>query len=200
MKRTLFACIFVCLFSSPIFAQWGVKGGMNQSKFTALSDVGYRTGFDLGVLYDKKLGRISYLQTGLSFVSYGTRLKKNAEMSREKGYVNMYGLEFPFIASLRPHITKNTSIVIDAGLFFRYGLFGNRLFSSTDFEDPSILYQDKGSTFNGYRRFDMGINLGVGMKHKQYTIGIAYLHGINGVEENWLVYNKMWRVNIIYSF
>lgn len=70
IKKIVFL-LFFCSLPIFVFSQWGIRGGLNFSKFSG-SSLDYKTGFHIGTTYDIVLSKKFYFQPGLSFLSWGT--------------------------------------------------------------------------------------------------------------------------------
>ena len=192
IKKTVFL-LFFCFLPVFVFAQLGIKGGLNFSKFSGVS-YDYKTGFHIGTTYDIVLSKKFYFQPGLSFLSWGSGFS-SAQTAIKKGYVSIYGLELPLIISFRPKISKKMKLIFDTGLYAKYGLFGNKYY------ECSKIKTVKGSAFPAYNRFDIGLNLlGVGIEYLRYYIGGNCQIGLKDAENDVMSLNQSFRVNLGYRF
>jgi hypothetical protein len=180
----------LCSFST--FAQWGVKGGIDFSSVT-LSSGKYQAGFNIGAIYDMKISKRMYFQPGLLFVTNGFSFETNEYI--EKAKVNIYALEVPLVMSFHPSFGKKMKLIADFGLYTRYGLFGKKKYEYAN--NTSV----NESPFDVYNRFDMGVNLGVGLSYNNFALLGTYQLGfteaekdLNGVE------HKKIRISLIYYF
>lgn len=192
IKKFIFMFFFCSL---PVFAfsQWGIKGGLNFSKFSG-SSYDYKTGFYIGTTYDIALSKKFYFQPGLSFLSCGTEFA-STHATIKKGNVSIYGLELPLIISFRPRISEKMKFIFDTGLYVRYGLFGNKYYEYFEVEPV------KDSTFPTYNRFDIGLNLlGVGFEYIRYYISGTYQIGLKDAESDIMSLNQSFRINLGYRF
>ncbi|MDR0834134.1 MAG: PorT family protein [Candidatus Symbiothrix sp.] len=194
MKIKLVSILFFIGFSIPAFAQWGIKGGLNYSDIAKHPNVSYRLGGYIGVTYDKPLSSKWYFQPGLLFTSYGTNIEGIPGFFKPGSHVAIYGVEAPFNFSFRPKIGENMKLVTDAGLYARYGLFGEKKYVYTDGETI------QGSPFDAYNRFDLGINFGLGIQKGIYSVSASYLAGIANAEKGISTSHQMFRLSIGYQF
>jgi hypothetical protein len=192
IKKSLLVVFFSSL-SILVFAQWGIKTGVNFSSFIGYSNAGYKTGFHIGATYDKALSRKFYFQPGLSFLLCGTKFGLLPGIIKT-GDVSIYALELPLTFSLRPKIGEATKFVTDFGLYARYGLFGTKKYEHD--ETPTI----KGSTFPVYNRFDMGLSLGLGFEYRHYSISGTCQLGLVDAEKDVMSLNQTLRINLGYRF
>jgi hypothetical protein len=180
------------LCSSSIFAQWGVKGGIDFSSVT-LSSGKYQTGFNIGAIYDMKISKRMYFQPGLLFVTNGFSFEINEYVKKAK--VNIYALEVPLAMSFRPGIGDNMKLITDFGLYARYGLFGKKKY---EYSNNTSMNE---SPFDVYNRFDMGLNLGLGLSYHDFSLLGAYQLGFTESEKDLKgVEHKKFRISLIYYF
>ncbi|MDR0611905.1 MAG: PorT family protein [Dysgonamonadaceae bacterium] len=188
IKKIVFL-LFFCSLPVFVFSQWGIRGGLNFSKFSG-SSLDYKTGFHIGMTYDIALSKKFYFQPGLSFLSWGTGFSSR-DVTIKESHVSIYGLELPLTISFRPKISEKMKLIFDTGLYAKYGLFGNYEYSKTV----------KGSAFPAYNRFDIGLNLlGVGIEYMQYYINGTCQIGLKDAENDVMSLNQSFRVNLGYQF
>lgn len=190
MKCT-FLIIGLCLSTLTSFAQLGVKAGIDFSSIARVTGI-YEVGASAGVTYDIKLSKKTYFQPGLLFASNGFKFEP-IEGFLKKAHVHMYALEAPLIVSIRPTVGNKTNLIVDLGLYARYNLFGKEEYEYTD---NSV----KGSPFDAYQRFDMGINLGFGLSYHRYSITGSYQHGFTTAEKGLNGPHRKIRISLGYLF
>lgn len=198
MKTKITLTLFTMLFPLMSFAQWGVKGGVDfsssYSTYSYSSDAKYQPGFNIGAIYDVKLSNKMYFQPGLLFVTNGLNFKTSALI--KKIQVSMYALEVPLVMSFRPNFGSDRfKLITDFGLYTRYGLFGQNKVEFPDKESTST------PSFDDYQRFDMGLNVGVGLSYYNYGLVVTYQLGFTDIEKgvNGLKHEKI-RISFIYNF
>ncbi|GHV17588.1 hypothetical protein FACS1894169_13030 [Bacteroidia bacterium] len=208
MKFSRYILILFILISVQGFAQWGVKGGIDYGTVTEMDLPAYRAGFHIGATYDMPLSPKMYFQTGVLFglqsfgfhqVGYDENLNK--KQAENKSMVDNYNIEVPVTLSFRPEINrqKHIKLIIDLGLYGKYGLFGNVKYYDVD----NTVY--KGTTFrgegNGYKRLLIGVGAGAGIQFddKIYTC-LGFQYGLTGIESQSHVKNMIFRLSIGYRF
>lgn len=195
MKK-LFFLVIVVLFSLNIYSQWGVKGGVNYSTMTDSSIREYMFSGHIGGTYEHQLSDKWYLQPELLFTSIGYNLG-NDGLVIKGGHVKIYALELPVNFSFRPMVSKNTNMIVDMGLYIRYGLFGNKTYEFHEYQDiPNV---DE-SPFDAYNRFDTGLNLGLGLQKHQYYGILSFQRGLSRAEKNINTFNQTFRLSLGYRF
>jgi hypothetical protein len=90
---------------------------------------------------------------------------------------------------------KSVRLLTDFGLYARYGLFGNVVYEYHS-EEPKL---DR-NAFDVYNRFDVGLNLGVGLQIKQYFGMLSFHRGLSYAEKNINYYHEVKRVGVGYFF
>jgi len=187
--------VFILLISifatTSVFAQVGIKGGANFSKFTEYSNSDYLTGFHIGSTLDIPLSKKFYFQPGLLFTLKGTEFNSNILIS--EGKVSIYALEVPLLFSFRPQLNEQLKLITNFGPYVNYGLFGSKKYK---YENSTV----KGSPFDSYNRFDIGLDLGIGLQYKRYIITGEFLMGFNDAEKETIAKNKAFRISLGYLF
>ena len=181
------------LISFNAYSQWGIKGGLNYSTLTGLNLPEYKLSGHIGATYDVKLSNKWFFEPELLFTSIGCNLKDDGLVFKE-GHVKIYALEVPLNFSYRPQIANNTKLLLDFGLYARYGLFGNTTYHYYEFEKVDD------SPFDGYNRFDTGINLGLGVELKQYSGILSFQRGLSSAEKNTQSYHQVFKFSLGYKF
>lgn len=194
MRKLLFFLILLPL-STPLYSQWGIKGGINSAdiKGTYYATEGIVT-LNFGVTYDYQLSNNWYFQPSLLFTTVGFNIEESNSVIKN-GQVKIHAFEIPFNLSYRPKIYGNTRLITDFGLFGRYGLFGK-----LTYEYQTEISSVDENPFNVYNRFDMGINLGVGLQIKQYYGIISYHRGLTNAEKDVGYYHEVFRFSLGYFF
>ncbi|MDR0748955.1 MAG: outer membrane beta-barrel protein [Tannerellaceae bacterium] len=114
---------------------------------------------------------------------------------QKKGETHMYAIEAPLIMSFRPRIGNKVKLITDFGLYTRYGLFGKARF---DFISGNSYVDD---SFDDYRRFDMGLNLGIGVSYLNYALVGTCQLGFTDAEKGPIgPKHQKNRISLIYYF
>jgi hypothetical protein len=193
MKIFFLTIILLGLMSLSAFSQWGAKVGADFGTLAGFDDANYKTGFHAGATYDFKLIEQFYIQPAALFSLHRFGFDENLLV--KEGTVNKYSLEIPVYVSFRPSITSSTKLVLDLGLYAKYGLFGNTNYKMQDGE--SI---DK-SSYDTYNRFDIGFNTGIGLEIARCYIGGGYQYGLtNGEKGIPSIQNQIFRASLGYKF
>lgn len=186
--RSLLLFLFV-LISTLAYPQWGVKGGTGIASLTNISDAEYKVMGNIGVTYDIRLSEKWFIQPEVAFATTGTSFKD--------GHLDMYALELPIVVSFRPKIKSNMNLIFDCGWFVRYAMFGD---SKNGSHKLGVV---DGNTFDTYKRFDTGVNIGTGLALKKYYTMISFLCGATSIRKDnpyTYIYNKSFRLAFGYKF
>jgi Outer membrane protein beta-barrel domain len=193
MKKIILAFVFSCFCSFAIHAQWGIKAGINYSAFSVGTSAPKLTWpGHAGITYDKQISGNWYFQPALLVTSWG------AEYNRVfRGHARMYGLELPLNISFRPKIgDTGFNVVTDFGLYARCGLFGKRKYT-----DPFVDAEEvEESSYNKYKRFDMGLNLGLGLQKGRIYGIVSCALGLTSVSPNSDARHESYRLSLGYRF
>jgi hypothetical protein len=175
MKKII-PIVILILYSFNLYSQISIKGGLNYSTITDHSLSKYKFSGHIGGTYDFKLSKKWYFQPELLFTSIGCNLKDDGSVVKD-GHINIYALEMPVNLSFRPEISDNLHLLVDFGIYLRYGLFGNKKYNYYD--SPKV---DE-SPFNAYNRFDAGLNIGLGLQKNNYYGIFTFQRGLTHAEK-----------------
>lgn len=137
---------------------------MNFSNMTKDSEAKALPGFHLGVGMDYGFSENWSLQSGLLISSKGYKYKEG----EYKETTRPIYLDIPILAAYKFNISDNTKFVINAGPYLAFGLGGKNKVDGID-ESEKVFGDD------GWKRFDLGIQYGVGLE-----IGEHYLVNLTG--------------------
>ena len=160
-------------------ASFSIKGGLNMSNFYGdeLSDKNMKTGFHIGVGADFEFAPNMAIQSGLLFTSKGAKYTySSAELN-----VNANYLQLPVHFAYKIDVMPGTRVVLHAGPYVAYGiggkskatLGGNNLYEVDTFKDDSSI-----NAFNGLKRFDAGLGLGVGAEFGRILLDLGWDMGL----------------------
>lgn len=185
--------IVLLLFSLNSYSQWGVKGGVSMSTITDSNLSKYYLSGQIGGTYDIKLSEHWYLQPELLFTSIGCNLKNDGYVIKD-GSIKIYALELPINLSFRPALSDNVNLLIDFGVFARYGIFGNKTYNYHD--GPEISQ----NPFDEYNRFDTGLNIGLGLQKNSYYGIFSFQRGLTHAEKDIEGSHQVLRFSLGYRF
>jgi hypothetical protein len=113
----------------------------------------------------------------------------------------MYGLEIPLNFSFRPKVGRNVKLITDFGTYTRYDLFGNTEYVLEDLAaNDGSTYTVNKSTYDAYNCFDMGLNLGIGIEYKAYSLIGSCQIGFTEAEDDIMSKHQVFRIGLGYRF
>lgn len=140
---------------------------MNFSNMTKAEGTKALPGFNLGVGMDYGFSENWSLQSGLMISSKGYKVKEG----EYKETTRPIYLDIPILAAYKFNISDNTKFVINAGPYLAFGLGGKNKVDGID--ESEKVFGD-----NGWNRFDLGIQYGVGLEISEHYL--VNLTGQNG--------------------
>lgn len=147
---------------------FGIKAGVNYSDFSG--DVkGTKRVFkyQFGVTVDYELVGNMYFQSGLEFLTKGSKIK-----SSNAKYNPMY-LQVPLHLAYKYEIAPATKLVVSVGPYLAYGIGGKmKTGTKTDF-----FGKDK------FKRFDFGLGAGLGLEFGKIVVIGGYDFGLTNISD-----------------
>lgn len=188
MKKLALFVIFTFvafIASAQTQVNWSVKAGLGFSNWMGDNSDGAKAkfGYKIGVGADVPLNEMWSFQTGLNLVSKGAKgdIGEGLEAT-----INQLYLELPLMAAIHLKTANNFDVVFNAGPYLAYGVGGKIKYTYSGI-DMSIDTFGKttveGETFEGFRRFDAGLGLGVAFDFNQFIIGLDTQLGMAKLEE-----------------
>jgi len=176
---------------------FGVKAGMNLANFggDGADGMDAKIGFNVGVTVDYALTQDLYLLTGLEFTMKGAKDKGSISMIDEdfevvsfegKQTCNPMYLQVPIHLGYKLAIDDNTKIVLHAGPYLAYGVGGKVNTKGTYTEAGQAFSIDSDTDFFGkdkFKRFDLGLGLGVGAEFGKIGVGLGYDFGLLNIAD-----------------
>ncbi|WP_460951430.1 porin family protein [Spirosoma daeguense] len=201
MKNVL---LIICLFFASLTAQaqiakfeFGLKGGWNFSQLAlAKTDVpgGIRFGGNVGVTTTYTFTNNLFLQSGLSFTTKGAKIKGDAPIGftdrilypgREAQLKsNQMYVQTPLFIGYKIRVSPAATIVVNAGLYFAYGIGGKTELTGDIIYGDMIDYSTiEEPTFSnrGLKKFDYGIGTGIGVELGKTIISVGYELGMRNI-------------------
>ena len=159
-----------------------IKGGLNLSNFYGdeLNDKSMKVGFHAGIGADFEFAPNIGIQSGLFFSGKGAEYKYNsAEVKVTANY-----LQLPVHLAYKIDVMPGTKVVLHAGPYVAYGLGGKTklnvagkdLAEMDTFKDDSSI-----EAFNGLKRFDAGLGLGVGAEFGRILVDLGWDMGLTNL-------------------
>lgn len=192
MKK-LFCLICMGLFIATASAQitWNAKGGLGLAKCTGELESSGKFVAKAGVGIEKPLNANWSLMPSLELAWKGYDFDEE-----EGGYsetADMFYLQIPVLAAYRMNLNDSWNLVLKAGPYLAYGLFGN-ISASDDGESASE------DVFDYAKRLDIGLDFGVDFEHHRYVIGAEYEFGLTSISEYGDIKTSAFYVTVGYKF
>ena len=174
-------------------AALNIKGGLNMSNFygSNLSNKDIKPGFHAGVALDLEFVTDISLQTGLYFTSKGGEYTTDilSGVGKTEYEVTANYMQLPIHLAYKMDITSDTRLFVHAGPYMAYGISGKRNIKTLDLDNnpDDFLGKQEIDTFDkrhGYKRWDMGVGLGVGVEFKRIVIDLGWDMGLMKAARN----------------
>lgn len=175
--------LFVFTATAQTKVTWGMEVGAGLSGWMGKHADGSKPLFNpkVGVTIDIPVSGYVSFQTGLNWVSRGASYKMYDEIIPNDGTLtkvraNQNYFQMPLLAALHIGTTSNFDLVFTAGPYIAYGVSGK---SETEIDALTVswdtfddLYLNGQYISNGFNRFDAGIQLGLGLDFRKWTVGL----------------------------
>lgn len=173
MKKLIFFALFVIATvtaTAQTKVNWNVNAGIGVANLYGKNTDGADTKFayKVGLGMELPFNAAWSLQTGLNFVSKGYKAKGFNTDAK----INALYLELPIMAGLRLHTSNNFDILLKAGPYIGYGVGGKA--KAGDLEENTF-------SDDGFRRFDAGLDLGIGFEFNKIVVGVDSQLGLANV-------------------
>lgn len=175
MKNLLLILLFTFSITS-VFAQFGVKGGINISNITTndddVEDLEAKVGFQAGLLYRINLSESFAIQPEALFVRKGSRYNYfGSEVKSNLDYVDI-----PVLIVLKPF---DLPVQIQFGPQFSYLLGTNVKYEGQIFGFSNGYEAER----EDFEDFDLGLAAGLGFNLGNAFIDLRYTRGFNEYEK-----------------
>ena len=163
-------------------ASLSIKGGLNMSNFYGdeLNDKSMKIGFHAGIGADFEFAPNMGIQSGLFYSGKGAKYTyKSTELEVSANY-----LQLPVHFAYKIDVTPGTKVVLHAGPYVAYGLGGKTKLNiaGKDIADMDTFKDDSAiDAFNGLKRFDAGLGLGVGAEFGKILVDLGWDMGLTNL-------------------
>ncbi len=194
MKK-LFCLICMGFFIATASGQitWNAKGGLGFAKcIGGDSETDNKFVAKAGVGIEKAFSPNWSLMPSLEFAL------KGYDISDEEGYsetADMYYLQIPVLAAYRMNLNDSWNLVLKAGPYIGYGLFGD-----ISAEDTEVGYSAEEDVFDYAERLDIGLDFGIDFEHHRYVFGAEYEFGLTSLSKEGDIKNSAFYVTVGYKF
>lgn len=203
-KAILFALMLAS--SSALMSQTYITGGVNATNISIddngkTEDNNTLISFNAGFFHQFDLSKVVDLQAGLLLTGKGAKAETNFSGSDYiKASFNPFYLEVPVNVIVKITDTKKNGIFFHAGPYVAAGIGGNSKTetrigliqsnskSKIEFnDDDPLTSQQEGASYDKLKRFDYGINAGIGIGGEKTMLRLNYglgLAKINSTQTN----------------
>lgn len=144
--------------------------------------------YKVGASYDWGLSEHFSIMPGLEFATKGFK------SDGIDGNISMSYLQIPIFAAYKFNISDGKKLVVKAGPYVSYGLFGSDI-EWYDGSSTNIFDSDE-----GFDRFDAGIIAGVSFEFNQFVVGLEYSRGLKKLDSDYSEFNQAYGIVFGYKF
>ncbi|MDR0988154.1 MAG: porin family protein [Prevotellaceae bacterium] len=168
MKKVFFS-LFACLLMTQAMAQsedsgkWYVRAGVNLMNWSGENAEGTKMNIGYNVVggYQKSISDLLYYGADFGFGTRGCKAEGDYKML-------IHNLQLSPSIGIKYGVSENLSVDVHGGLFASYDFAGG---DKENGESSSI------SDWEGWKEFDAGVNVGVGVWFSRYNVDITYQRG-----------------------
>ncbi len=182
----------------------GVRGGVNFSKQYNVGDGAdndFCTSFQGGLAFDVNVVKSFSVNTGVMFIQKGYRSEYSDYRGMMKTKDNISYMEIPVLASYRVKLSDAAQFQLNVGPYFAFGISGKQKVTSTfpGLQDYEI---DSFDEYDGMKKSDMGIHVGIAVVYSNIYVGANYERGLKNVsnKKNGDFQNGTICINLGYNF
>lgn len=163
------------------------KAGVGISNLAGSDNAGLKTAisFKLGVGYEYALSESFSIEPAVMLHNKGFKVDGFSN------YVARYFLEVPVLAAYKVNLNNNCQLVLNAGPYVAYGLFG----SDIEWGDGT-----KTSAFDAFKRFEAGIGAGAKVLFGRMAVGVDFNRALTKAMDDVKVYSQVIGLTFGYKF
>ena len=227
----IFLIVIVAFVANNVNAQekfsFGVNAGATLSDMLAARNPSVNTpfgrnsygltfGYTFGVTVDYNLTDNFFIQSGLSFITKGSKDEYTvtimteilggtyySELHKHKNQ-SLY-LQLPIYAGYKFQVAESVKLLFNVGPYFAYGIGGKTKSEWKPQGGSGVSGSDKKDTFgdDGLKRFDCGLGFGAGVEFGKIGVNAAYYLGLIGVHadnSSVTLKNRSFALTVSYKF
>ena len=182
--------VFVCAVlnvSAQKDSKFTWRAGIGLSNLVGSENEGIKTAisFKLGVGYDFTVSESFSIEPAVLFNNKGFKIDGFSN------YVTRYFLEVPVMAAYKMDLNDNCQLVINAGPYVAYGLFGS-----------DVEWGDGGKTnvFDACNRFEAGVGAGVKVAFSRVAVGVDFNRSFTKAMDDVKAYSQVIGLTFGYKF
>lgn len=187
----------------------GVRGGLDISSGRGMDfkDTGSKFGGMGGVSLDFNFVKSFGINSGLFFVQKGVTMDSDLfdfadDMMVEKidSKITANFIQLPVYASYRLNLTEMDRFQFFFGPYFEYGIYGKATTKLKEINGKTYrasvnIYDD-----SQFKRFQMGLGLGIAMTHRQWVLGVQYQWNLTDIASGYPDHWNNFNISIGYNF
>ncbi|MCD8164971.1 MAG: PorT family protein [Bacteroides sp.] len=184
MKRNILVSLWmICSVAAFSQVTWNAKLGINISNWMGEGATDAKTGLKIGVGAEHAFQQDWSLVSGLCISQKGTKISSINTGEKLSLKCNQFYLELPVMGAYRFFFSDDLSLQLAAGPYFACGIGGKSTYQESEYGD--IYTQEKYKTFgkDAFRRFDMGLGIGVTLEWNHYLFGVETQFGFIDLNE-----------------
>lgn len=178
MKKTiLLACFIFGTLGAYCQTTWNLKAGAGLASLKGGSDDGEMSNSiaaKIGLGMEIPLNRNLNLMPSLEFAMKGGKWSNDDfySISHEETFTAFYA-QIPVLLGYRIYLGKNWNMVLKAGPYVAYGLFGKAKIENSYYSESGDFFGD-----TGFSRFDYGVEVGIDFECRRFVIGFDIEKGL----------------------
>ena len=181
---------FVCTVlnvSAQEDSKWSWKAGVGISNLAGSENQGVKStfSFKLGVGYEFAVSESFSIEPAVMLHNKGFKVDGFT------GYVARYFVEVPVLAAYKMDLNDNCQLVINAGPYVAYGLFG----SDIEWGDG-----EKTNAFDAFNRFEAGLGAGAKLAFNRMSVGVDFNRAFTKAMDDVKVYSQVIGLTLGYKF
>lgn len=187
----------------------GVRGGLDISSGRGMDfdDTGSKFGGMGGVSVDFNFVRSFGINSGLFFVQKGVttdgdffNLGTGQMAEKIDSRITANFIQLPIYASYKLNLTDADRFQLFFGPYIEYGVYGKattkfKYMDGKDYKATVNIYDD-----SQYKRFQMGLGLGISMTHQQWVLGVQYQWNLTDIASGYPDHWNNFNISIGYNF
>lgn len=192
-KIFLIACFIFVTFGVHSQITWNLRAGVGLASLQGVDgdgDNSNRIGGKIGVGMEIPLNKNLNLIPSLEFAMKGGKWSGYG-MTNHKETFTAYYAQIPVLVGYRLYLGRNWNMVLKAGPYVAYGLFGNAKIENDYNSLSGDFFED-----TGYSRFDIGAEVGIDFECRRFVIGFDIEKGIREHEVSYCIRQDAKFINI----
>lgn len=179
MKKAILLLMSVCMAivaQAQVLPTLSVEVGMGISGHTSTDNTAGSPRFSqkIGMYVDVPMNEFLSFQTGLALANKGAVNMYDSKFKTSQMYI-----ELPLLAALHVGTEVGVDIVLNAGPYFAYGVYGRYHAPKDNGElNGNVFHNAPEAGFPGYRRYDGGVQVGVKADVAHWNVGATFECGL----------------------